>query len=269
MGTASSECAYTLAETQVGTEFYCDRNYVFTTVPDFLQGTILIQTANNDKRSDPNNSEFLCFDIATDATVYLLYDSRVEDGSEPGWMTSMFVGQHMSVAEVTDSGMGTMEVWVYYTDGPETVCLGGNDAPGIGSNYIVAIGRATVHAEIVGQQVGGYQYIGCYIDSGSRDVEVSMGGLSGDPADRVMDCAVRCTGYAYMGLQWDNECFCDNDYGGQGERDISSCDSDSSVGDFPDFADLAGVGNSARAGWTNAVYDILYIQAGGELGVGR
>ena len=86
--------------------------------------------------------------------------------------TSTF-GQHVSVAEVTDTGMGTMEVWVYYAEGPETVCLGGNNAPGVGSNYIVAIGRAVVHAEIVGQQVGGYQYIGCYIDSGSRDLEVS------------------------------------------------------------------------------------------------
>merc|ERR1712072_517818 len=271
--TASTRCdggaGYALAEMAVGATMYCDRDYVFTVVPDFLDGTLYITTSNSDKRSSPDDTSFLCFDTAAEATVYLLYDSRVENGAEPGWITTMFVGQHVSVAEVTDTGMGTMEVWVYYAEGPETVCLGGNNAPGIGSNYIVAIGRATVHAEIVGQQVGGYQYIGCYIDSGSRDVEVSMGGLSGDPADRVMDCAVRCTGYAYMGLQWDNECFCDNDYGGQGERDISSCDSDSSVGGFPDFADLAGVGNSARAGWTNAVYDILYIQADGSSGTGR
>jgi len=159
--------------------------------------------------------------------------------------------------------MGTMEVWVYYADEPGTVCLGGNNAPGVGSNYLVAVGRATVHTQVVGSVVG-YNYIGCYIDSSSRDVAVGMGGLSGDPADRVMECANRCSGYLYMGLQWDNECFCDNDYGDQGERDISSCDSDSSVGDFPDYADLAGVGNGARAGWTNAVYDVLYMQADGS-----
>eukprot|EP01045_Picozoa_sp_COSAG04_P022430 COSAG04_NODE_2535_length_3968_cov_1.486172_3_plen_92_part_00 len=89
-----------------------------------------------------------------------------------------------------------------------------------------------------------------------------MGGLSGDPADRVMGCAQRCTGYAYMGLQWDNECFCDNDYGAQGVRDAFACDSDSSVGHFPDYADLAGVGNAARAGLTNAVYEIVYDEPG-------
>ena len=251
--TKSTRCdngaGYAPTELTVGTTMYCDRDYVFTTLPDFLDGAILITTSNSDKRSDPNDTEFLCFDLADEATVYLLYDSRAEDGSEPGWVTSMFVGQHLSVAEVTDTGMGTMEVWIYYADEPGTVCLGGNDAPGVGSNYLVAVGRATVHTQVVGSVVG-YNYIGCYIDSSSRDVAVGMGGLSGDPADRVMECANRCSGYLYMGLQWDNECFCDNDYGDQGERDISSCDSDSSVGDFPDYADLAGVGNSARAGWT-------------------
>jgi len=269
--TASTQACAAAAEPvelTEGSNLYCDRDYVFTTLPPFLQGTVLIPTANNDKRSDPANTEFVCFDLAGEATVYLLYDSRVEDSSEPGWMTSMFVGQHMSVAETTDSGMGDMKVWVYYAEEAGTVCLGGNNAPGIGSNYVVAVGRAVVHSEIVGT-VSGYSYIGCFIDSSSRDIAVDMGGLSGDPADRVMDCAQRCSGYAYMGLQWDNECFCDNDYGGQGERDISSCDSDSNVGDFPDFADLAGVGNSARAGWTNAVYDVLYLQADGSSGTGR
>merc|ERR1711968_226042 len=96
-------------------------------------------------------------------------------------------------------------------------------------NYLVAVGPAVVHAEIVGS----------------------------------------VSGYNYMGLQWDNECFCDNDYGGQGERDITSCDSDGAVDHFPDYADLAGVGNPARAGWTNAVYELVYIQdASGTTGLG-
>merc|ERR1711990_67127 len=120
--------------------------------------------------------------------------------------------------------------------------------------------------------IEGYSYVGCFVDSGNRDIAVASGvGLSAALFSdaRVMQCADACDGYAYMGLQWVNECFCDNDYGGQGERDISSCDSDSNVGDFPDFADLAGVGNSARAGWTNAVYDVLYLQEGGDLAAGR
>merc|ERR1712167_55698 len=169
--TASTEACAAAAEPvelTEGSNLYCDRDYVFTTLPPFLQGTVLIPTANNDKRSDPANTEFVCFDLAGEATVYLLYDSRVEDSSEPGWLQSMFVGQHMSVAETTDSGMGDMNVWVYYAEEAGTVCLGGNNAPGIGSNYVVAVGRAVVHSEIVGT-VSGYSYIGCFIDSSSRD----------------------------------------------------------------------------------------------------
>ena len=41
-----------------------------------------------------------------------------------------------------------------------------------------------MHTEIVGA-VSSYEYIGCYIDSSSRDVAVNMGGLSGEPADVV------------------------------------------------------------------------------------
>merc|ERR1719197_1920749 len=168
--TASTEACAAAAEPvelTEGSTLYCDRNYVFTTLPPFLQGTILIPTANNDKRSDPEDTDFLCFDLAMEATVYLLYDSRVEDGSEPGWMTSMFAGQHLSVAETTDSGMGDMEVWVYYAEEAQTVCLGGNNAPGIGSNYLVAVGRATVHTQIVGA-VPTFESLLYFIDYSSR-----------------------------------------------------------------------------------------------------
>ena len=89
---------------------YCDRDYVFSSLPPFLAGTQLIHTSNSDKRSDPADTEWLCFDVSAEATVYILYDSRAEDGSEPAWLTGMAVGQHIQLAEVTDAGMGTMEV---------------------------------------------------------------------------------------------------------------------------------------------------------------
>eukprot|EP01045_Picozoa_sp_COSAG04_P021423 COSAG04_NODE_2302_length_4363_cov_4.173465_4_plen_401_part_00 len=111
-----------------------------------------------------------------------------------------------------------------------------------------------------------YRYIGCFVDSARRDFRHcelcwDQGtGMSGEPADRLMECANRCSGYAYMGLQWNDECYCDNTYGDQGERDISFCDSDSSVGDYPDYADLAGVGNGASRRWANAVYELAHAQ---------
>ena len=70
----------------------------------------------------------------------------------------------------------------------------------------------------------GYDYIGCYVDSSNRDVADNMGGLSGTGAERALDCANRCSGYAYMGMQWSNECFCDNDYGKYGSAEVGCQD---------------------------------------------
>merc|ERR1711871_1465708 len=48
--------------------------------------------------------------------------------------------------------------------------------------------------------------------------------------------------------------------GDDGTRNITECDSDMSVGGFPDVADRAGTGTGNPAGWTNAVYSLTYEQ---------
>jgi hypothetical protein len=72
--------------------YYCDRGYVFTDIPSFLGGTAIITTANNDKKADASDTEFLCFDISEPATVYVLYDIRIP---EPAWLLSLFTDQHV------------------------------------------------------------------------------------------------------------------------------------------------------------------------------
>ena len=41
--------------------------------------------------------EWVCFDISRDQTAYVLYDSRVVDGSEPDWLVNGFADQHQQV----------------------------------------------------------------------------------------------------------------------------------------------------------------------------
>ena len=36
-------------------------------------------------------------------------------------------------------------------------------------------------------------------------------------------CLLRCDGYAYMGMQSEDECYCGNSYGSQGPADASVC----------------------------------------------
>ena len=110
---------------RTGNPYYCDMDYVLTSVPDFLNGAVLIKTAQADKGSDPADTEWICFDVDIQSTVYVLYDSRVEDGAEPAWLTANFADQHAEVAEATDGDMGSFEIWYGNVDAG-TVCTGGN-----------------------------------------------------------------------------------------------------------------------------------------------
>lgn len=59
-----------MLEFAVGATMYCDRDYVFLNVPDFLDGVDFVRTANSDKRSDSTDERFLCFELTAPATVY-------------------------------------------------------------------------------------------------------------------------------------------------------------------------------------------------------
>ena len=74
-----------------------------TEVPPFLVGMNYVRTANDDKRADENDLNFLCFDVGSDATVYVLYDSRAS--TLPGWVAADFVDKHQAAAIHTDTNM--------------------------------------------------------------------------------------------------------------------------------------------------------------------
>ena len=105
-------------------------------------------------------------------------------------------------------------------------------------------------------------YVGCFHDNeGGRDLtdEDGAAGITGPVTagagfDTVTECAMLCTGYTYMGLQWVNECYCGNNYGTQEEADATDCDSDGIV-DNGDIADLCGDGTQA-CGNRNAIYTV-------------
>ena len=72
--------------------YYGDRTYVMTDIPDFLKGMNFIRTANDDKRADETDANFLCFTLTARSTVYVLYDSRAS--SLPAWLASTFADKH-------------------------------------------------------------------------------------------------------------------------------------------------------------------------------
>jgi len=132
---------------QVGTiavdeKYYIDRDYTVISLPAELEGATLIMTGNDDKAS--TGAGYITFDIDRPATVYIGHDSRGEEakgGVPPEWLSKDFTVVEGLEIEVTDSNMGTFNVWKKdFTAG--TVELAGNaDAPaaGQGSMYIVLL----------------------------------------------------------------------------------------------------------------------------------
>ena len=169
---AHSDREYVAGPIGVDHPYYTDRQYMFTELPDFLRGLWGVHTPNDDKNSDASDVNFLCFDITTRATVYILYDKRATD--EPTWLKDGFRDQNIATVAHTvsaaapfaspseastklaqDVNMGGFEIYYSVRD-PGTVCIGGNAAPHIGylgntdhSNYLVLVGPMvdlTMHA---------------------------------------------------------------------------------------------------------------------------
>jgi hypothetical protein len=83
-------------------------------------------------------------------------------------------------------------------------------------------------------------------------------GLSLVPiADRPAACALRCDGYTYFGLQYEEDCWCGNSFGSQGAAAATDCDTDGVVGPYPDYADLCADGSTACSS-RSAVYRTVY-----------
>jgi len=99
---------------------------------------------------------------------------------------------------------------------------------------------------------GNWEYIGCFIDSGDRDLNGGASAVASVPLAAANECQATCADFLYFGLQWSNECFCSNRYGTQGEAEITDCDEDGVLDDDGTASLCAnGVGN---CGWRNAVY---------------
>jgi hypothetical protein len=90
-----------LVKAQTGAQYYVDRSYTITDLPDQLNGQALIPGANNDsKLTEP--SDYLTFDVSGPATVYVAFDPRGEGDWWPQWLTSQGFTR-------TDQTVGTMD----------------------------------------------------------------------------------------------------------------------------------------------------------------
>jgi hypothetical protein len=133
---ASTAEDYAVAALEGGDHYYTDRNneqsHVLVDVPEALECGEWIKTANDDQdiAADPH----LSFTLSQDASVYIGYDTRAT--AEPAWLAADFTPLPLLIdirdpAEVQEFDVLRRD----FAAGP--VELGGNDAPGANSNYVV------------------------------------------------------------------------------------------------------------------------------------
>lgn len=135
-GVNSSNSYDVRRDPQIGDEYYTDRSYTITFVPDELQGATYIRTPNDDKTKGDSHALELSF--PSDARVYIAYDPR---GNPPDWIENEYVNSGVTLG-VSDSGTPTLALWKKdFSAGTHT--FSGNYAQGWGggvaTNYVIFI----------------------------------------------------------------------------------------------------------------------------------
>ena len=96
---------------------YVDRDYTVTQIPQALEGSIQIRTANDDKVS--TGDHFLSFELCGEATIYVAYDKHIEES--PSWLS----GWEITGDQVIDSRNNVFRVYSREAEAGRVV-LGGN-----------------------------------------------------------------------------------------------------------------------------------------------
>lgn len=96
---------------------------------------------------------------------------------------------------------------------------------------------------------GEAQYIGCFVDDGSRDLGPMLGSATAD-TDSFDACRAACD-KKYIALQWGGECFCSDTYG-NGDQYVQVADSECDHPREP----CASTSYNCGGTWRQAIYQI-------------
>ncbi len=131
----SEQEGYYLSYVDVGDQYYTDRDYTITELPDQFKNCIWIKTLDSEKYLTDDN--YIQFQLKRDATVYIAYDNRAS--SVPQWLSSRFEQTEYTIQNSDEESNFT--VWKgQFTAGDVT--LGANSASGaegVLANYVAFI----------------------------------------------------------------------------------------------------------------------------------
>ena len=141
LGAIASGRPYSFAQAGVGSFPFVDRSYTIASLPAPLPGSVLLRTAEDDKKS--SSAAQITFTLTSSADVYVFYDNRAT--STPSWLDATWAAS--AAQNVTITPGQQMNAWKKsFTSGfPVTVTLGGNlqgGATGALRNYFAIVVQA-------------------------------------------------------------------------------------------------------------------------------
>ena len=135
-----SRSGYMFTRFNVGGSCYVDRNYTIIQVPQDLEGSVQVLTANDDKAAvgDP----FLSFELCGDAKVYVAYDAQID--SLPAWMADW----QITGEQIVNSHDDVFHVYMKEF-GNERVMLGGNEGSLDDNMYLIFVDPQRVNGGVL------------------------------------------------------------------------------------------------------------------------
>ncbi len=126
---------FNMSYVDIGDQYYTDREYTITGLPEALKNCLWMKTSNREKYLTDDN--YVQFQLKRDATIYIAYDNRAS--AVPYWLSSGFEQTEYTIQN-SDSE-SNFNVWKgQFSTGDVT--LGANmatGAEGVQTNYTVLI----------------------------------------------------------------------------------------------------------------------------------
>ncbi len=132
---AFNDKEYNMSYVDVGDQYYTDREYTITELPEPLKNCLWIKTKNSDKYL--TDDDYIQFQLKRDATIYIAYDNRAS--AVPHWLLSGFEQTEYTIQSSDDES--TFNIWKDRFPAGD-VTLGANSATGaedVQTNYVVFI----------------------------------------------------------------------------------------------------------------------------------
>ncbi len=98
---------YQVSKLNVGNQYYIDRTFTLTAIPDEYKGLYMIKTRNDDKKT--TNLGFY-FNLCSNADIYVAYDYRLEP-SPTSWIRTYFTLDTGKTISVNDGYGGYLNIW--------------------------------------------------------------------------------------------------------------------------------------------------------------